>query len=110
MGNNSSILKMKIGVLLGLILLLSQALGQNPRFPFELHDKSLHLTEWARQPMLLNPVALSFDYEGRLYVVETARRGTVDIDIRSHKEWVIDDLSSETIPQLRRMFRTKDGA
>ena len=99
---------MKFGVLMGLVLLLSQALG-HPRvqIPFELHDKSLHLTEWARQPMLLNPVALSFDYEGRLYVVETARRGTVDIDIRSHKEWVIDDLSSETIPQLRRMFRAK---
>ena len=92
-----------------MILGLGQALGQNPRIqiPFELHDKSLRLTEWARQPMLLNPVALSFDYEGRLYVVETARRGTVDIDIRSHKEWVIDDLSSETIPQLRRMFRAK---
>ena len=57
--------------------------------------------------MLLNPVALSFDYEGRLFVVETARRGTVDIDIRAHKEWVIDDLSNENIPQLRRMFRTK---
>ena len=92
-----------------MILGLGQALGQNPRIqiPFELQDKSLRLTEWARQPMLLNPVALSFDYEGRLYVVETARRGTVDIDIRSHKEWVIEDLSSETIPQLRRMFRTK---
>ena len=91
-----------------MILGLGQVLGQNPRvqIPFELHDKSLRLTKWARQPMLLNPVALSFDYEGRLYVVETARRGTVDIDIRSHKEWVIDDLSSETIPQLRRMFRT----
>jgi len=57
--------------------------------------------------MLLNPVALSFDYEGQLYVVETARRGTVDIDIRAHKEWVIDDLSNENIPQLRLMFRKK---
>ncbi|MED5494183.1 MAG: hypothetical protein VYB58_00575, partial [Verrucomicrobiota bacterium] len=58
---------------LGMILGLGQALGQNPRIqiPFVLHDKSLRLTEWARQPMLLNPVALSFDYEGRLYVVET---------------------------------------
>ena len=40
-----------------------QVQGQNPRvqIPFELHDKSLKLTEWAKQPMLLNPVALSFD-------------------------------------------------
>ncbi|MDP7047825.1 MAG: HEAT repeat domain-containing protein [Verrucomicrobiota bacterium] len=92
-----------------LALGFGKAFGQNPRvqIPFELHDKSLRLKEWARQPMLLNPVALSFDYEGRLFVVETARRGTVDIDIRAHKEWVIDDLSNENIPQLRRMFRTK---
>lgn len=95
--------------LMGLVLGLCQTIAQNPRvqIPFELNDKSLHLTEWARQPMLINPVALSFDYEGRLYVVETARRGTVDIDIRSHKEWVIDDLSNENIPQLRNMFRSK---
>ena len=51
-----------------------QVQAQNPRvqIPFELHDKSLKLTEWAKQPMLLNPVALSFDYQGRLFVVETA--------------------------------------
>ena len=86
-----------------------QVQAQNPRvqIPFELHDKSLKLTEWAKQPMLLNPVALSFDYQGRLFVVETARRGTVDIDIRAHKEWVIDDLSNQNIPQLRKMFRSK---
>ena len=57
--------------------------------------------------MLLNPVALSFDHKGRLFVVETARRGTVDIDIRSHKDWVIDDLSNNNIPELRKMFRSK---
>ena len=86
----------RLAWVVGLLLILGQALGQNPRvqIPFELHDKSLRLTEWARQPMLLNPVALSFDYQGRLFVVETARRGTVDIDIRGHKEWVIDDLSN----------------
>ena len=99
----------RLAWVMALILGFGQMLGQNPRvqIPFELHDKSLRLIEWARQPMLLNPVALSFDYEGRLFVVETARRGTVDIDIRSHKDWVIDDLSNENIPQLRRMFRTK---
>tara|TARA_B100000949_G_C14283147_1_gene452824 strand:+ start:206 stop:3394 length:3189 start_codon:yes stop_codon:yes gene_type:complete len=57
--------------------------------------------------MLKNPVALSFDNQGRLFVVETARRGTVDVDIRSHKDWVIDDLSSQTIGDIRRLFRTK---
>ncbi len=34
-----------------------QAQNSRVQIPFELHDKSLKLTEWARQPMLLNPVA-----------------------------------------------------
>ena len=34
------------------------------------------LSLWAREPMLRSPVALSFDDQGRVYVVETARRGT----------------------------------
>ena len=95
--------------LLGLSLGHCQAIAQNPRvqIPFVLNDKSLRLTEWASQPMLVNPVALSFDNQGRLFVVETARRGTVDIDIRSHKDWVIDDLSNTNISQLRKMFRSK---
>ena len=91
------------------VLALAQAFPQRTRvqIPFELDDKSLKLTLWAKQPMLKNPVALSFDNQGRLFVVETARRGTVDVDIRSHKDWVIDDLSSETIDDIRRLFRTK---
>ena len=57
--------------------------------------------------MLKNPVALSFDDRGRLFVVETARRSTVDIDIRAHPSWIIDDLSNQSIEDLRRFFRAK---
>ena len=65
--NNFKPIALRSVWVLGMILGLGQTLGQNPRVRFlELHDKSLHLTEWARQPMLLNPVAPSFDYEGRL--------------------------------------------
>ena len=62
---------------------------------------------WAREPLLRNPVALSFDDKGRLFVVETSRRGTVDIDIRAHKDWAFDDLKNQSIAQLRLFFRDK---
>ena len=39
--------------------------------------KGFELSLWAREPMLKNPVALSFDDRGRLYVVETARRSSI---------------------------------
>ncbi|MCC6231032.1 MAG: PQQ-dependent sugar dehydrogenase, partial [Verrucomicrobiales bacterium] len=69
--------------------------------------EGLELTRWAREPMLRSPVALSFDDTGRLYVVETARRGTVDIDIRSHPDWLLDDLANQSVDDLRRFFRTR---
>ena len=59
-------------------------------------ERGLAQTLWAREPMLANPVALSFDDHGALYVVETLRRGSVDIDIRAHKSWVLEDLASDT--------------
>ena len=61
-----------------------------------LSERGLEIQLWAKEPMLRNPVALSFDDQGAVYVVETARRGSVDIDIRSHKEWVLRDLASDT--------------
>ena len=69
--------------------------------------QGFEISLWAREPMLKNPVALSFDDRGRLYVVETARRSTVDIDIRGHQSWIVDDLSNQSIDDLRRFFRTK---
>ncbi len=65
------------------------------------------MTLWAREPLLKNPVALAFDDQGHLFVVETSRRGTVDIDIRSHKDWAYDDLQNQSIAQLRLFFRDK---
>src|SRR5438270_673460 len=67
--------------------------------------KGFEISLWAREPMLKSPVALSFDDQGRLYVVETARRSTVDIDIRAHATWIVEDLANQSIDDLRRFFR-----
>jgi putative membrane-bound dehydrogenase-like protein len=65
------------------------------------------LSLWAREPMLRGPVALSFDEQGRVYVVETARRGSVDIDIRAHPDWLMEDLANQNVDDLRRFFRRR---
>ncbi|MCA9213091.1 MAG: c-type cytochrome [Planctomycetales bacterium] len=65
----------------------------------------LRITEWARNPMVMDPVALAFDNAGGLYVVESARRSTVDIDIRSHKTWLLDDLANDDFASMRDFFR-----
>lgn len=65
----------------------------------------LHMTEWAKNGMTKDPVALAFDNQGRLYVAETARRASVDIDVRAHRTWLLDDLASEDFETMRSFFR-----
>lgn len=76
--------------------------GSTPKVP-----PGLEISRWAREPMLRSPVALSFDDQGHLYVVETARRSTVDIDIRGHPSWIVDDLANQSVDDLRRFFRAR---
>src|SRR5439155_4264800 len=81
--------------------------AQPPSSGTPIPSKGFEISLWAREPMLKNPVALSFDDRGALYVVETARRSNVDIDIRAHPSWIVDDLANQSIDDLRRFFRAK---
>jgi quinoprotein glucose dehydrogenase len=94
-----------IGIVLCLLAVSSVPAQESSQILPNPHGFEMKL--WAREPMLKNPVALSFDDKGRLFVVETARRGTVDIDIRSHKDWAFDDLKNQSVAQLRLFFRDK---
>ena len=74
----------------------------------EVPDPSkLQMEEWASNGMTQDPVALAFDHQGRLYVVETARRSTVDIDIRSHRDWLLEDLANDDFESMRAFFRRR---
>jgi hypothetical protein len=57
----------------------------------------LKVEVWASEPLLANPVALSFDDKGRAYVAETYRRRTSAQDIRKHEDWTIEDLALRTV-------------
>ena len=69
--------------------------------------EEFELSLWAREPLLKNPVSISLDDKGRLYVAETARRGSVDLDIRSHKPWVLEDLGNQSVDDFRAFARRK---
>ncbi|MEK7954464.1 PVC-type heme-binding CxxCH protein [Luteolibacter soli] len=58
----------------------------------------------AREPMFMNPVAVSVDTDGSIYVTETTRRKQADLDIREVMWWVTDDLSHTTVEQKRDFF------
>ena len=100
--NSTRLLRRSLALTAGLMAALVLASDPAPRAtPAE----GLQLSLWAREPMVMDPVALAFDDQGVLYVAETARRGTVDIDIRSHRDWLVEDLANQSVGDLRNAFR-----
>jgi quinoprotein glucose dehydrogenase len=59
----------------------------------------------AAEPMLANPVAFGLDERGRAYVAETFRFHKGVTDLRSHMDWLEDDLASRTVADRVAMYR-----
>ncbi len=63
---------------------------------------------WAAEPMLGNPVAFTFDNQGRAFVSETYRYRTSTLDIRHYMFMLEDDLANRTtddrIAEIKKNF------
>lgn len=72
----------------------------------------LERTLVAEQPLLKNPVSVSVDVDGTIYVTETTRRKAADLDIRRYfnKGWVPHDVALTSIDEKLAFFRERlDG-
>ncbi len=67
----------------------------------------LRVDVWAAEPLLENPIALSFDAQGRAFVAVTERRRTSVPDIRKHEDWQIENLSLRTVEARIAFLKTK---
>lgn len=59
---------------------------------------------WAAEPMLANPVAFCIDERGGIYVAETHRLHQGVTDIRSHMNWLDEELANQTTDDMRKLF------
>ena len=68
---------------------------------------------WAAEPLVMNPVAISVDERGRVFVAETHRWGSSIFDITKELPWLLNDLSIRTVEQreefLARQFATNSA-
>jgi len=67
----------------------------------------LKVDVWAAEPLLENPIALSFDHLGRAFVAVTQRRRTSVPDIRKHEDWKIENLSLRTVEDRIAFLKAK---
>src|SRR6185503_15114913 len=59
--------------------------------------EGLRVTLFAAEPQLVNPSSFTIDEKGRFYVVETHRRRTSVLDIRTRIDWLDEDLANRTV-------------
>lgn len=85
-------------ILGGLLLASTAASGQDDPEHEAARKKlnpaaGLEVSLWAANPQVENPVAISIDERGRIFVAECHRRHTSTLDIHMRKEWLDDDLA-----------------
>ncbi len=68
---------------------------------------SLKFTEFAREPMVRNVVAVTVDEQGDVYATSVVRRQAADLDIRRFTEWIETDLSLTSVDAKRDFFRSQ---
>lgn len=92
-----------------IILLLGHAAATAERYPAA---NGLERSLVAEQPLLRNPVSLSVDTDGTIFVTETARRKVADLDIREFATfgWIEQDLALTSVAEKEAFFREQlDG-
>jgi putative membrane-bound dehydrogenase-like protein len=59
----------------------------------------LELRKWSGDLNVPDPVAVTTDEKGRVYVAATTRRKVADLDIREHSMWIPDDVSLTSVEE-----------
>ncbi len=67
----------------------------------------LELTEFAREPLVRNAVAITVDEQNRVYVTSVVRRQAADLDIRRFREWIETDLSLTSVAAKATWFKSE---
>lgn len=67
--------------------------------------QELELLKWSGELNLPDPVAVSVDPQGRVYVAATTRRKVGDLDIREHQMWIPDDVGLDSVEAKRAFYR-----
>ncbi|MEX2436064.1 MAG: HEAT repeat domain-containing protein, partial [Balneolaceae bacterium] len=61
----------------------------------------LEISLWASEDLVSDPIALNVDHKGRILATTTGRRRNSELDIRGHREWMIESSTFETVEDRR---------
>jgi quinoprotein glucose dehydrogenase len=64
---------------------------------------------FAAEPQFVNPVCMSIDEHGRVYVAETHRRHSAVLEVWDRRDWLDGDLASRTVEDRVALYRKHLG-
>ncbi|CAH0996123.1 hypothetical protein EMA8858_02253 [Emticicia aquatica] len=76
--------------------------------PIKLTD-GVQMTLWASDSLAPDPVSMSIDDQGRVYLIRTNRQKNSEFDIRGHRDWMTESIGLQTVED-RRAFLHKTFA
>jgi quinoprotein glucose dehydrogenase len=71
----------------------------------QLGDSLLTLRLWGIDSLVISPIAIDIDDQGRLYYTTTSRQNNSEFDIRGHRDWEIPSISLQTVEDRRAFLR-----
>ncbi|WP_185155575.1 PVC-type heme-binding CxxCH protein [Rudanella paleaurantiibacter] len=66
----------------------------------------LQVSLWASDSLAPDPVAMSIDDQGRVYLTRTNRQKNSEFDIRGHRNWMTPSIGLQTVEDRRQFLRS----
>jgi putative membrane-bound dehydrogenase-like protein len=67
--------------------------------------EGLKISLWASDSLAPDPIALSIDDLGKVYLTSTERQKNSEFDIRGHRDWMIPSISFQSVEDRRAFLR-----
>ena len=83
------------------IAMITDGFSQEDKYP------RLQFQRWSGSINVPDPVALSVDNQGRVFVTQTRRRKVQDLDIRQHSQWIENDVGLTSVAEKRNFLRSQ---
>ncbi|MDT7829990.1 HEAT repeat domain-containing protein [Pricia sp. S334] len=68
--------------------------------------EGLELTLWASDSLAPDPIAMSIDNQGKVYLTRTNRQKNSEFDIRGHQDWMTPSIALRSVEDRREFLHT----
>ena len=82
----------------------SKAKELREKIPFKVAD-GLQVSLWASDSLAPDPICMSIDDLGRVYLTRSNRQKNSEFDIRGHRDWMTESISFKTVEDRRAFLR-----